>query len=307
VGGGSLAGVSMIAASAPSAAMADTAYVPVSDTQAANAFKPVFTRTLEGRPAGSQSGFWIDSTTYAGTTDPCAIMGHIGASGDWVSTIQIEADWDCAPDAGHITEMYWQIVTPAGESRRPMYGQYDKTSGRAGSWWFMIGNGKTDTNRPGSFNITFDANTNQVGKSLFSVKPNRINLYGVTADGTTPDETRLALYSSPGQGSSISMTWNGSDAEGVSEPTMVQATVSRTQVNVRLGGVHSAEWFSASPARPVLALRSGVRLGDGNAMQRTMFSSSGAPSSSMGSNGDWCASDNGHLYTKVNGSWVAKV
>jgi hypothetical protein len=250
-------------------------------------------------------------TMTAPATGPAA--GVTVTATDYTSALQLEADWDCGPTAGrpHITEWYWQVTKPDGSSRRPIYSKYDRTLGRAISWDFLIGNGVSDTGvtRP-VFAVNWDNDTQQVGTNCFSVAPNRINLYGVASGGIAATQTRLCMYSAAGQGSAISLSFNGADPEGTANPTTVWQAVASNQMNMHIGGQFSAEWYGKSATSPVLRLLSGITLGDGAIKQGSMWSTTGAPSNAMGANGDFCmridtpTTANQRIYVKSAGAWV---
>lgn len=47
--------------------------------------------------------------------------------------------------------------------------------------------------------------------------------------------------------------------------------------------------------------------GDGTATRTSWWGAAGVPSNAVGANGDWCMSDNGHIYFKASGTWGVKV
>lgn len=310
LGGATVATAAAAAAWSAPPAEAETGFVPRTEPQAANTYLPVFVRTPADRPQGSGLGFYTGTISYNGTVDPTVSMGYFGVAGEVSSTLQLEGDWDCGPVAGrpHITELYWQIVKANGASRRPLYGMYDRTMERAIQWWFMVGNGKSDIGtQPGAFNVNWDDDTSQAGVGMFAVTPNRINLYGVTTGGVAATQTRLCLFSAVGQGSAISLTYGGRDAEGYAHPTKVDAAVDFGQVNFYIGGRFSGAWFARSATQATLRLEAGISVGDGSVTRQAIMGATGSPSNSIGNNNDWCVSDDGHLYFKTAGAWVRKV
>lgn len=292
----------------PGAAQAEEpTYVLSSHQQAADTFLPVFTRTPAERPAGAHLGFYTGTTTYGGTVDPFVSLGYYAPLGtDWTSALQLEADWDCAPAAVHITELYWQLIKPDGSSRRPFYGKYDRSEGRAVSWDFMVGAGTSDTGRPRpGFFVNWDNDSSPVGVGMFAVQPNRLSVHAITSGGVAAENTRLRMYSAPGKGSGVALTFDGKDAEGYFHPTLVLETVSPTQTVIRAGGVYAGALHKPSPTQPTLRLESGIQVGDG-AARAALWSSASAPTNALGRNGDWCFTQTGDLFFKKNGDWVNK-
>jgi hypothetical protein len=245
---------------------------------------------------------------FNGTTDPFIGMGYYGGPGEWSSAWQVEGDWDAAPNGPHITEHYWQIVKPDGQSRRPFYQQYDRTNGRAGSTWIVIGNGQSDTGaQPSGFYVDWDVDQAQVGVGCFAVTPNRIKLFAVTDGGVSARETRLSLYSAPNKGSAISLTFNGEDAEGTYHPAFVLFTSGPKWSEIWVASQRMAWINDRQDNKPGRQLFTGIKLGDNGNTRCALWGATGTPDPVIGRNGDWSISDNGGLYFKQGGSWVKKV
>lgn len=214
--GGALVLTGGILAARPNAAWAqgEVNSVPETGLQAADTFLPVFTRTPAERPAGSVLGFFTGTTRLEGVVDPFVALGYFAGPNkdDWGSTLQLEADWKTP--SGSITELYWQLVKPDGSSRRPLYGRYDRTLGRAIQWQFMVGNGIDAAGAADpAFSVNWDDDSGPVGTNCFSVTPNRINLYAVSSGGIAAAYTRLNMYSAPSNGSTFALSYGGADPE----------------------------------------------------------------------------------------------
>jgi hypothetical protein len=279
---------------------------PASGAQAADTFLPVIVRTPAGRAAGAVFGIKFGNTTFNSVTDPEVALGYFAPTGEVSSSFQIEGDWRVS--STNITEMYWQIVKTDGSSRRPFYGKYNRADQRSVAWYFMIGNGTSDTgSTDASFQINWDDDTSAVGVNCFKVTPNRLSLYGVATGGITADETRLRLYSSTGKGSAIALTYNGSDAEGTANPTWVMYTTSTTQMNAYMHNTFWGGFLQPSATQSGLSMVAGIQLGDGALNRQSWWASTGIPSNTMGVNNDWCISDNGHIYFKSAGAWAQKI
>jgi hypothetical protein len=307
VGGGTLAAGAALAPAAAQATPGD--YVEKTSSQPAGSFQAVFTRTVPNRPAGSRLGVYTGAGEFNSTIDPFIGMGYYAPSGEYSSAWQVEGDWDATPGGGpHITEHYWQIIKPDGQSRRPFYQQYDRTMGRAGATWIVIGNGQSDTGaQPGGFFVDWDVDQAQLGVGCFAVIPNRIRLYAVTDGGVSARETRLSLYSAPNKGSAISLTYNGADAEGTFHPSFVLFTSGPKWSEIYVASQRMAWINERLDDKPGLQLFTGIKLGDNGNTRCALWGATGTPAGVMGRDGDWSISDNGSLYFKQAGSWVKKV
>lgn len=296
----------------------DVGAVPADAAIALDTQDWVIERTFENgsRPVGERTGFFVMHASHEGdageTTDPLVGMGTSGPVGTFA--LQVEADWDTTAGPGpHIAEMYLQVIKQPGDvSRRPMYVKWDKDMGRAATWQFMVGKGKDDTGAsPGAFQIRWDDDTSPVGANMFSVEPNRLNLYPVQTGGVAADQTRMRLYSAAGQGSGFSLTFNAADADGTAEPTLVMQSEGATWAGIWSKGSRIGYWNKPGAAKAGLELQCGLRLGDNTALWSAAWSCTGVPSNALGSDGDVMIRQDGtfaagtKLYEKIGGAWVA--
>jgi hypothetical protein len=275
--------------------------------QAVNTYLPVYERTPDGVPSGTRVGMYVGTTVFDSVTDPAIGFGYQAGPGDITSAIQLEGDWRSS--GTDVTEIYWQIFKTDGvSSRRPFFAQYDRTHQRATFWNFLIGNGTDDTgNHPRSYNVSWDNDSGQFGIAMFGVTPNRVSLYAISDADIAADQNRLRVYSATGQGSALSLTYNGQDAEGTVHPTMLLQTVADAQTDMLVQGATTASFFKPSVTQPSLAAYAAIQIGDGAALRSALWSSATAPSGSTGANGDWNLGEDGYLSYKTGGAWLSPV
>lgn len=289
---------------------------PLSENGGVGNYGPIVMRDMA--PGGSHPGGVLGIYAQGGG-DPNIGMAYFGnlAAGDWQAAFQIEADFDTTGSGGtHLIEGYFYINSAAVTNMWPMMMRYDRDAGFMTDVGFTVGQGHDSFGNPGGqgFSVFWDAGAGgfPAGQRMFQLTPNRIKLDPVSGTGATNvGQTRLNLYSSAGNGSAVSLTYNGADAEGTLNPSILLEATAATGGDLFSGGARVCFFTKPTATAAGIQIPGGIRLGDTTNTFGTLWSTSGAaPSSSLGNNGDICfrtdtpTTSLQRVYIKSAGAWV---